>query len=646
MSNVDFASKISRQNEIYQKSLEDNRRNHKEEVEDLKKTHEYRETKQTGNHARQISKMEDSHKETSQRISADQKKSLKSKNEQYEKSINKNKSEFHDETRGNIKNWTKKFSELKDSFAKNLSDTQDSDQKVRRQLDRNYKDNIANIRKEASKDLDAYKSTTGRQKKESDVQFRTEKNEIITKGQNEIKDLRQEEIHKRNFLVTNGIRDGKEDRELQTKRFIDGKIEAENKFKTMNQDLNNRIDGEITTREEKVIKQQTADNRLQNITFQKQYDKVKKEYNKDVRNLEYQKRAEDISQGEVNKKIQAKYKDNMQTQVDLQRETQMRERFDVENAYGKRLEDTVESYQNTIRESNLATGEKVTKIESNSAEVNRSDRYEDKKVRDRTSHDHQVSLKYLEDKNASKEADEKKNTNKKVRSLKENFNRSMASAREKSKQNFDITKEAMLEDKRILEQRLHEQNSKENTFIKQVYGEKMEKMAAGYEQRIQSLELQNQSIQESSNETVKDILRKTNFEVDRQRKAAQSSAKNQVQTERALSIERQNSLKDRIKDLQANFTKKMNNQTISGRKKVKDTQFEGEQRLNSEVNRYQGIIDQNNKFMAREVQRLTLASDSEKQRLVTQYEDRITQMQKVYKDRNSEIEQYNELNKA
>tara|TARA_Y100000748_G_C15441310_1_gene467281 strand:- start:636 stop:1097 length:462 start_codon:yes stop_codon:yes gene_type:complete len=153
-------------------------------------------------------------------------------------------------------------------------------------------------------------------------------------------------------------------------------------------------------------------------------------------------------------------------------------------------------------------------------------------------------------------------------------------------------------------------------------------------------------LQQNSNDTVKDIIRKTNFEIERQRKAAQESAANQVRLERAASKEKQNALQDKIRNLEANFTEKMNEQTLANRKKVKDIQFTMEQKLKSEADRYQDIIDQNNKFMAREFQRLKMASELEKQRLVTQYEEQIKQLKDVYKERTNEIKQYNELNRA
>lgn len=646
MNGVDFANKINRQNELYRRDLSDANKAHEAEVKNLKKTHEYRENKQKDVHGKSLAKLEESHKNTTTRINEDQKKALNEKGQRYDEEIYKQKKEFHDQKSDNIRVWNKKFSELKDSFAKNLKDTKENDFKVRSELDKNYRGNIENIRKQAGKDLDAYVETTKKGKKESDIQFRIEKNAIINENRKEKSALIQQEMDKRAFLEKNAVKDVADQREIAAKRFIAGKNLQEENFNKMNVDLNDKIQNQIIEREDKLISAQTDENRKSNIAFTDRFDELSRKYNKDIRNLEYQKRAEDISKGEVSKEIQDRYKENMREQVDLQKQTQMKERFEVEDKYSKRLRDTVDSYQGTLRSSNIDAGEKISKVKAELSEVNRRDKFEDRIAREKLSHDHQVALKFVDEQNALKKADQDKNANRQVRTLKENFNKSMEDAQIQSKRTFELTKNEMREDKRILEERLHEQNSKQNAFIKEVYNEKISKQSEGYEKRIQELELQNEMLHANSNDSIRDIIRKTNFEIERQRKAAQESATTRVKAERAMSEEKQAALRDKIKNLETNFTQKMNDQTLSNRKKIKDVQFQLTQKLNSEANRYQDIIDQNNKFMAREFQRLQLASDTERQRLITQYEDKIQQLQRVYREKTTEIEQFNQLSQS
>ncbi|MFT6630846.1 MAG: hypothetical protein ACJAS4_000790 [Bacteriovoracaceae bacterium] len=646
MNGVDFSNKINRQNEIYRRNLSDQSKSHDAEVENLKKTHEYRENKQKDVHGKSLLSLEDSHKNTTKRINEDQKKALLDKSSQYDEAVYKQKREFHNEKGDNIRNWNKKFSELKDSFSKNLADTKENDFKMRSELDKNYQDSVQNIRKVASKDLDAYVETTKKGKKESDIQFRIEKNAIIDKNQTDKRDLIQQEIGKRNFLQKNAVKDVADSRELQDSRYIASKNEQETNLKNLTRDVNDRIKNEIIDREDRLISKNVDENKKSNISFSERFDDLARKYNKDVRNIEYRKRAEDISNGETSKKIQDKYKENMQAQVDLQRETQMNERLDVEKSYSNRLRDTVSSFQDSLRENNIESGEKISRIEADLTAVNRKDKFSDRRARERMSHDHQVSMKFAAEKTAIKEANQDKSTNIKVRALKENFNKSMEEARINSQYTAEISRNAMLEDKRVLEERLHEQNSKQNSFIKDTYNEKIAKLSEGYENRINQLELQNEVLHANANDSIKDIVRKTNFEIERQRKASQIATATGIKTERALGEEKQEALREKIKNLETNFTKKMNTQTLSNRKKVKDVQFEMAQKLASEATRYQDIIDQNNKFMSREFQRLQLASDTERQRLITQYEDRIQQLQRVYKDKAIEVEQFNQLNQT
>ena len=646
MNGIDFSNKLNRQSEIYRRNLEDNRESHKAELESLKEAHQTREKNQTKAHKKQLRELENNYVDSLDRVKTSQKQALKDKSDLYEDTITNYKDEVSQQKRENLKNWNKKLSELKGTFSKNLSETQDGNEKARQALKTDYDRTVRDIRDNANSDLKEYMANNSQDKKESDVQFRTEKNAIIENAQKEKNQIREEELAKRNFLKRNMLKDVRDSREIQDNRFIAGKNEQAEKFNKLTNNLNERVDNEIIKRENKLIDAHQESNRKQNIAFTERFEDAQAKFNKDLRNLEYKQRVKEISKGKQTQKIQQDYRDSLKAQIDKQRETQMRERFEVEDTYSKRLDDTVSSYQNTLRENNIATGERITDMEAEFAEKNRKQRVENKQERAKLSEDHQVAMKYVEDNNAKRAATAQRQANERVQALKENFNISLERAQEQSDQNFQVTREAMLEDKRQLERRLHEQNSQQNAFIKDVYNEKIEKLTAGYEKRIHALNVQNKLLQQNSNDTVKDIIRKTNFEIERQRKAAQESAANQVRLERAASKEKQNALQDKIRNLEANFTEKMNEQTLANRKKVKDIQFTMEQKLKSEADRYQDIIDQNNKFMAREFQRLKMASELEKQRLVTQYEEQIKQLKDVYKERTNEIKQYNELNRA
>ncbi len=646
MNSVDYGNTISRQGELYRKGMDEQRRAHEKEVDSLNKTHDIQIKKQSVAHDKQLKDIEKTSENVITRVSNEQKEALQENSKKYETALNKYQDEFHKERSDNMKNWTKKMSEVKDQFKQNLEDTKETNTNLRGQMQKNYEESVVDIRKNASKDLDEYVKTRNAEKKESDIQFRTEKNDILRAHAKEKAAIMGDELEKRNFLHKNALADIKESRDLAENRFIEGRQLAANKFDKMKENVDNTVANEMVKREDSLIESQQEATQKANIAFRDRLTDIERKNSKNLREIQYQKRAQTVSNNEQSKQIQQNYRENLQKQIDKKQSVVLGERLELEQNYQKKLDETVDSFQDVIRDHNVDAGERQTALRTKLIEENRQDKYDDSQKRVEMEFEHQNALNFETKKNVNKENLLKKSTNNKIATLKENFNKSLQRAEKQSQENFEIAQESMRAEKRQLEKRLHEQNSEQNAFIKETYNEKIDKISSGYEKRIQQLELQNEMLLENTNDTIHDLVRKTNVEIERQRTAAQDSAESRVKAERQISAEKEKALNDKLKNLEASFTKKMNDQTLVHQKKLKDTQFELNQKLNSEVAKYKDIIDQNNKFMTREIQRLQLASSSERNRLITQYEDRIAKLQKVYKDKTQEIEQFNKLNQA
>ena len=222
--------------------------------------------------------------------------------------------------------------------------------------------------------------------------------------------------------------------------------------------------------------------------------------------------------------------------------------------------------------------------------------------------------------------------------MKKNFNDSMEQARKTSKRNFEQIKNQMIAEKRDLATKLHDQNSKQSSALREAHSDSMERMMASYEKRIAELELQNKTIQQNSNDTVREVMRKTAQEVQRQRETAKKSALNEIEAEKSLSRAKINQLQTKITKLESSYSNKINEQSLRAKQKLKDQHFELSNQLTSESKRYQEIIEQNNKFFARELQRMKMASQADRDRLVTQYENRIAQLKTAYADRIGKME--------
>ena len=503
MNGIDFSKKLNRQNDLHQKSMMEARRNHSEEIENLTEMNDRKLKERAETYSKSLENKEKDYVKNYNRVSEEQRKALLEKNYAYENALRKNEEAFHIEKKDNIDGWNKKFAELRDDFRKNLSDTKENDQDLRGAMDKNYKNNINNIRSLAAKDLNEYIDNTKTEKKESDVQFRIEKNNIIDKNQREMKELVRSENDKRAFILDNGISDVNDYKEQQAKNYIKTRKDAEDKFQKQIAYTDDKIAKEIDQREKKTIESQIKDNYEQNKSFNERYKELSKNYNKEVRAVEFRNRAEKISQAEVNKEIQKKYDENQKSQFDQRIKINLEEKNNIENKLTEKISDTIESYQGALREKNIKAGEKISKIENDLTESNRQERYLDNLQREQLINNNRAALKYEKDNNSSTVEGIDKQNNQVIKNLKENFNRSLKSANEKSRKNFEETKSEMLADKRTLEKRLHEQNSRQTSNIREFYSDKIDKMVQGYESRINSLELQNKMIVQNSNEMIR-----------------------------------------------------------------------------------------------------------------------------------------------
>lgn len=633
MNGVDYAQKLNRQREIFQKNLNDANRNHKEEVDHLKETHENVNQSRVTAHKNSLEKLEKGYQTNIEKMRDSQAESLMNKSREYELARQKNVEDFHKERTENAKEFNRQFSNLRKDFDRNIDQTKQSYKERADQADINYENRVSDVRKNARNDLDDYIKTVEQRKDEQNNQNVAEKEVMRQQFELDKNAILKREQEKRNFILENAATDTQTNKRLQEQNYIDSKTMAQNRFNKMLNDQDAKIEKVVTEREDVWNRNLQQSELARNREFSKRYEELSTLYDKNIRDIQLKGRAEKLTRGERSKELEKQYRESLANQFQNQKETLLDERKKMVKEYDKRIENTIDAYQENIRKDNITHAGQMSELEGRLVEEARRDKFSSDLDKERIIHENNTRLKYVEDKNEDRRVQTKILNQRKITNLKKDFADSMEKARKASMKNFEKAKNEMIREKREIAKRLHEQNSKQSAYLKESHSDNMEKMRRSYEKRIADLELQNKLIAQNSNVQIQDIMRKTALEIDRQREVAIRSAESEVRTERAISKEKEHALQERIDKMQAVFNEKINEQTIASRKKIKDLHFELSNKLVTESKRYQEVIDQNNKFFARELQRLQMASTSERERLVTQYEDRIAQLKKAYSSR-------------
>jgi hypothetical protein len=646
MNGVDYTRKLDRERELYSKSIKDNNRNNKEHLEAMKTSFDHKTKSQESAHIKQKHQLEKNFNDRYTKLDNAQKESLINKNQAYEKAILSNEDQFHDERRANQKNFTTRFSDLKDDFSTAQELERNSNKLVQDGLKENYEKRVGTLRKDADVNLKAYQENAIGDNKEVNEKMQTEKRQLIANHEKDLNSLQKQEIEKRNDLKERVVSDVNKIRENQNAENIASRARAKENFKQLTDSTTDKVRGLQNHMEEessRMTDAQQKEIKKQNIGFSDRFTQQEKRYNRNLREAEIKHRAQGIGAGSINAEIADKQKVVDKTATDRRIATILNERVELQDTNERMQSKATETFQDTYKDLKLDHADSSDKQKRQMTEASTSERLKERNLRAEQEHNHAISLQYKDTVNETKINDLNRKAKSTINNLKENYSKSMAKAVGASEENFSTARDAMNAEKRILQKKLHEENSENATFLRQQSDEKMALVTGGLEKKVDALENQNRELQLSYESKINHIVQKTSEEVQRQQRAFKATADNEVKLERDAGKTREKQLTDNMRLAQKNFDRRLNEQRIQNHGKLNETTFNYEKKLKDQETKFQGIIDTNKKFYDREQARLNLASDTERERLISQYENKVEKLQEVNRQKIREMEEFSKI---
>lgn len=643
MSTIDQAAKFNRQGEIYRKSLRDVNSSHKEYVENLKENTDTKVKDQRELYAKDRGILETDYKENLKGIRKDQAKALVDKNKKYVDSVDEQKLDFHKTTKDNVNEWNRKFSDLKEGFSKNQKNQEISDKNNREELKNYYDSSIKSIRGDATKDLNQFKSSLVTKSGTQAADFRKERRDLGDEKDKVVNDLINKNMREKNTFRANVEKETSDMAKVQKTEYLNQRNDADARFKKFSQTA--LEDQDKFQRDEISRVKESAENglRQKNDVFSKRFKELDRQYNKTLRNNENKEAAEKISQGTINNEHHTK----MRKMADLQHASEKKVIIDDKQleatAFSNKMVELTDSYQDSAKKLKIKTaGENSVKNTEHNKKV-RDLGYENRMSKQKLSQENELSIKYEKDNSEARAKGINEASIRAMNNLKKNFSKGMDKALDKSQKDISAAREENIKEKKVLQERLFEQNSKQTSFLKKVNEEKVNKITNGFEKRIVELENQNQILHQNSIDTIQAVKAEAKDEIDRRSNIAIQSAKDQVEIERRASGQREGALRKSLNESQASFARRISSAENNQNKKLRAVTRElTTQNKRNEAN-FRKDTGLNQRYFAREVERLKSASAQERSTLIGQYEDRIKQMQEVYKEKLLEVKDFNGL---
>ena len=644
MNGIEYQQKLNRQNELYQKNIRDNNRANKTIVDNVQKTAEHKIQTQKKAHQEQINNLNKDFEKSRNIMDVEQKKVLADKSRVYEQAIDKNKVEASAAREKNLAEWREKVADIKTEFDRSLKEKDKANVETKNTLAENYKDNLNSVKSSSKKEIENYKELIAKKNQGNEGQVSKQFEELKEAHKRELHKNNIDKIRERNFVNKTVVADVNEAREAQEKEFNKNRAINKERIDKVQHDLNQRLDKEIVQKNQALEQAHTESIHRYNTAFTDRYRNLEEMYNKDVRNMDAKHRAQMISSGTQSKRILNEQRALERESFEEKKAALKADRDKLTSHLEKKLEENTRGYQEEMQDQRIEFSGKMVDDRTRYAEINARDNLRNRHQREKLAYDHKIQLKYEQDKAQSKIEDRNEITNQVIKNLKQDFARSYDLAETKSRQDLEQVKEDMIFEKRILQKRLHEQNSQQNSYLKKVYTDKLEGLRAGYEKQIADLE--NKVIQTKDNAEywVQSTLKKMSDAMEREKQIVKDSAAAELETAARVAAEKEElNIKNKART-EALFNQRLNEQSVAAHRKLKEQDRMHSAEMKNEAKRYQDIIDQNNKYFNREIQRLQIASESEKERIVTQYEEQIAQLKRVNEEREENLKNFNKIN--
>ena len=646
MNGFDYTRKLDREREIYQKNIKDNNRGNKEHLEAMKASFDHKTESQEASHLKQKNQLEKNFNDRYDKLDTAQREGLLSKNQAYEKAIISNEDDFNDERRTNLKDFNSRFTELKTNFKRNQDQEFENNTTIQNSLKDNYNKRVGELRKNADNNLKTYQSNAIGDNKDVNEKMQIEKKELIANHEKDINILQKQEIEKRNLLKDRVLKDVTKIRENQQEETIANRAKAKANFKNLTGSTSDKIrllQNHMNEESNRMSDAQQKEIKKQNQGFSDRFTQQEKRYNRSLREGEIKHRSQGIGAGSINAEIQGKQDVLEKEATDRRIATILNERVVLQEENERTQSKATEIFQDSYKNIKLDNADNIEKLKQSMTAESTNERAKERNHRSDQEHDHAISLQYKDKVNETKIINNNTKSKNAINNLKENYARSMDKAVSASQENFSIARSEMNAEKRTLQKRLHDENSENAAFLRKQSEIKIDKVTTGLEQKVNGLENKNRQIQQNFENKIKDIVQKTEEEIQRQQRAFKATSDSEIKLEREAGKSREKQLSDGMRMAQKNFDRKLNEQALLNSGKLNDTTFKYETKIKDQQTKYQGIIDTNQKFYDRENTRLTLSSDTERERLISQYESRMEKLQEVNRQKIKEMEKYSQM---
>ena len=646
MKGVDYSKALARERDNYQETIQKDRAQNKKYLAEEENRHKSIQKKQYNNFEKNRTELEKDYQANITNVKERTQESIEQQKERFHKMNNADKQRFLNERATMRKDFDGRFRDIKDSYTRAFEGQKNLNEEVNSERSARYHKNVDRITKDKDKSIRTFQETMSGSGADIRDQNKREKEKLVRSHEAHLEGIYKDEAQKR-FMLKEGLqKDLERTKAAHAAEAEQSQSYLSDKVKTLSGNFNERASKMSTDYDKKnaeFVEAQARENFQTNKKHGAELGEVRRNYEKNLRNIDIDRRRRDNGSGEFAEvvKRQQGLKDD---QVFEDRIEKLNKNLvETRRDYNNRLENETESYKDAIH---VESAEAASRLEKKERELTADKIVHVANEREKAQqlHSTQSATQHAERQRYENQiASERNQAGGQVKKLKENFNKSLQDLVAKNEKFVVELKDQTDKDKATFITMNNQQRNEEILDLRRNFNNLMDTTVGNYETRLAASNRENAQLRDELDQKVGFVMAEADRQLKQQQQIYEDKRQADNKSNQMLMDQRENNLRNKILEVSNSYSRKMDQQTYNSEMKLKGTVSDYENRIKMMEVAQNKALAEKEALHKNELKTLKSALEQEKAQIISQYENEINQLKLSQKQQIDQLNDYKRM---
>jgi hypothetical protein len=646
MKGVDYSKTLSKEREYFKDTIRKTNESADKRVANANERNEVVVKKQAKNFIEDKAELESSYQKNIERLEDKSRSSVNTDNARFHEERDKERQDFSNQSISKRKDFDQRLSDITNSYKKAAATDKIATTEMQSIQKRKYDKNILDTESHADNQLKTYRDEITGQGVDLKDRYNRERQQLVRSHEDQTNETQKEAAFKRAELKSHLRDDFKKSREVQDAEFEQQKQYTVDRMNTMKDKYETRASNmtkDYSRRSDKLVEVQQREAVLANRENQNNLADVRRDFNKQLRLIDLDKRRRDNGSGEF-ADVMDRQKGLRDSSANDSRYNELKDQMVAkENKYQEQTIKDKDQFAETLkgesadatarldRKLNDASIDKIVTVskEREKAEAQVNNRETQNRL-ERQAFEQRISV-------------DRNNANDRLNNLKQNFNTSISRLEEDHQVKLDDVTLVSNKDKAAFVKNVTESRNKEMFEMKREFAHLMDQAVQDFEQRLGIYKRDNEYLKMTMDQKVKNIIDQSDKKLESQTTLYEERISADHKNAMTLADQKEHNWKNTMYQTTTNFSKRIDKMQIDNDTTLKFLTNDYETKLKelkSTTNKEMAQKDSNKQI---ELQNIKTTYETDKQHLISFYETKINDLKTSFQEQIDSKKEYKSI---